>query len=267
MKSQILSVLALILGQTSQAFALPSELRTILSDIAAQVENGGPTPIVITDLDETVVDSTTRRYLAVRETLNTQCGIDRSGVCGRIAGLNLDEFLDLPNRYDQDPLLDRIRAPRGQWRTDFMKSVIDAYLSGRYMEMDQAVPGATEFVQKLQAAGAKVFFISSRWKDTQQNGTERSILDLGMAEELSPEQVILRPRGMDSLTFKKSAFDFVKKWAEENDASVELVMENEPENMNAMVRMFPEAHSVFVEGAAIKPEPVDPVTVRVKNFR
>src|SRR6185312_1976681 len=103
-----------------------------------------------------------RRFQSYQDAVTFLCGEVRTGNCAKAAGLNLAEFFALPNRYDQNPLFDRVGIDNGAWRKSLADQMFINYLSGRGLELDQAVPGATEYVQELRAVGAKIFFVSSR---------------------------------------------------------------------------------------------------------
>lgn len=224
------------------------------------------TPVVVSDLDETLIDSSTRRLLSFRDAMTEQCGTERRGDCAKVAGINIEEIQALSNRYDFGPLFDRIGVS-STFRTLLEKRALEIYLSGKYLDLDQAVPGAVEFIQTEQARGAKVFFVSSRYDDVQRTGTLNSLQNLGLLIEGDRNEVILRARGMSSIEFKKKAFAEIRRWSESHGGQVELVMENEPENMNAMLDAFPGAMAVFVDGAWLKPEAVRPGPIHVRNFR
>ena len=62
------------------------------------------------------------------------------------------------------------------------------------------------------------------------------------------------------------AFAEIGNWANQNGGEVVGVFENEPENMNALVELFPSAVSVFVKGAFLKPEPVREEALQIRDF-
>ena len=72
---------------------------------------------------------------------------------------------------------------------------------------------------------------------------------------------------MDSFEFKKMAFGKVRGITDRNGDHPAVVMENEPENLNALVQAFPEATPIFVEGAWIKSQPLLGAPIRVRHFR
>lgn len=262
----LLFVLSFVLASSAQA--MPLSLQKIVAEIA-QEKSLGHLPVVISDLDETLIDSTTRRFFSFKKAMRERCGTDRiEATCRISAGLNLEEFLALPNRYDQNQLFDHVGLSNPIWSQAIQKRMIDIYLSGEFMDLDQSVPGATEFIQALKNAGASFFYISSRFIDTQTQGTLHSLEDIGMLAPGESEQVILRARGMNSIDFKKQSFEKIKQWTKDHQGTIKLVMENEPENMNAMTALFPEASAVFIDGAFLKPTPLQSArVVHYKNFR
>ncbi|MGE3260704.1 MAG: HAD family acid phosphatase [Bacteriovoracia bacterium] len=251
---------------TLRAQAMPCELQ-LLVDRAAELSEGGVRPVVITDLDETIIDSTLRRYQALQQATFFHCGGYHQPDCHRLKGLNIEEFLSLKNRYDIEPLLDAIEFPAGPLRDQLLKSVFRSYLSGNFMELDQAIPGASELIHALQKAGADIYYVSSRSEKDQLPGTLQSLRTLEFLQKGEEQNVILRPEHMSSIEFKRRSFFQINEKTELLGGQVILVMENEPENMNAMTEIFPAAQAIFVDGAHLKDEPMLKPVKHLKNFR
>ena len=265
MKTFILPLLMMV-GLPS-AWARSKILNHVLQR-AATSDRMGAIPVVVMDLDETLIDSTLRRFEAYQDSVRTLCGKDRTGDCGKSAGLNISEFLSLPNRYDQNPLFDQVGISKGAWSAQLNDSAIKIYLSGKWIELDQATPGATEYIQELRKLHAKIFFVTSRWKTSQGAATLASLQHLGMwSEDDHDDSLILRPAGMSSIDFKRISYKMINDWREAHDALIVGAFENEPENMNAMVDAFPGATHVFVTGAFIQNEPLKGAPGLIKTFR
>lgn len=256
----LLSVAAL------QAQAMPRELQ-LLVDRAAELSEGGVRPVVITDLDETIIDSTARRYQSLQQATFFNCGGHEQPGCHRLRGLNMEELLSLKNRYDIEPILDAIEFPVGPLRIQLLKNVFRTYLSGNFMELDQAIPGASEFIHALREAGADVYYVSSRLEKDQLPGTLKTLRYLEFIRQGEEQSVILRPEHMSSIEFKRHSFTRINEKTELLGGQVILVMENEPENMNAMTEIFPAAKAIFVDGAHMKEEPLLKPVKHLKNFR
>lgn len=256
----------LILFSALRAEAMPRELELVVAR-AHEISASGGTPMVISDLDETLIDSTTRRYQALRDSLPEACAEVPAAACGALKGINIAEQLALPNRYDLEPLLDLVKFPQGGARQRLLNATVDKYLSGRHIELDQAVPGALDLVHQLQNAGAEIYYVSARSDAKQRAGTIDNLHSLGFIRDGEDTRVILKPQGMSSIEFKRSTFERLRKLASMNRREAILVMENEPENMNAFTETFPDALGVFVEGAFLKPEPVRGKVLRLRSFR
>lgn len=257
--------LGLPIAQSNQTS--DSKFESVFATVSATLAKG-KIPVVISDLDETLVDSVARRYYSLITATQSICGTQRKGQCGHLAGINIKEIIDLPNHYNLDTLFTHVEVTDKVLLQKIGNGLVEHYLSGKKMDLDQAVPGATEFIQKLNDLHAKTFFVSSRYLDTQGKGTLDSLKNLGFIPTDSiGETIKLRTRGESSIDFKKAAFSDVQTWASENNGEVVLVMENEPENMNAMTDTFPDAKSIFVDGAFLKDLPITGNPMHISNFR
>jgi hypothetical protein len=253
-------LLLLFLFVSGPSYALNPALEKIVDTLKNRWHDD-PWPVAVVDLDETLIDSTARRFYAYQEVaIRGDCGIE----CGKLLGLNIADFLSLENRYDLNKLFDQIGIENGTLREAIFHSANDFYLSDRFMDLDQMLPGALEFIEKLHQAGVSLFYVSSRYEDTQNYGTLKSLKKFGLLKE--HDRLILRPRGMSSIEFKKRAYS---KIAEDvyGNSSVELVMENEPENMNALTDRFPFATAIFIEGAYYKYEALKGRPLKLRDYR
>ena len=78
------------------SWARPQAATQVLSRVT-EVKSEGGTPVVVMDLDETVVDSSPRKLQSYQSAVQQLCGQDRAGDCGRVAGMNISEVLALPD--------------------------------------------------------------------------------------------------------------------------------------------------------------------------
>jgi hypothetical protein len=253
------------------AWARAAALGEVL-EAARAARQAGRGAVVVMDLDETVVDSTPRRWAASRDVAQVLCGTGAlsAPACETALSLNLSEIYRLANSYDSAALARRLGFdPRAREWDLIASEMLKAYLSGRYEQWDQPVPGSNAYVHELRQAGARVYFVSSRFDDVQRASTLASLRALGFVGE-GPAQaderdVVLRPRAMSSIEFKRWAFGRIK--VESAGARVVGAFENEPENIQAMKAAFPGARLVFVEGAWIKDGVVPFEAARVADYR
>lgn len=219
----------------------------------------GVASTLIFDLDETVVDSTPRRLLALQLAREQHCSTEKiqgdaslQDACNRVKKVRLRHFEGLYNSYSFFELWKSLGLENSDlqiWRDGVERKTVEEYLSGRFEEFDQAVFGAVQFLQSVQEVGATVYFVSSRYEDVQGESTRRSLERLRMiGSNFFPTQLKLRLRGEPSLAFKQRAF---REIAESSGESVIGVFENEPENLIAMMETFPRARAFFREGAQL----------------
>ena len=265
MKSLFFALPTLLL-LTTPAWARPAALDAVDRRVE-EIRHAGSVPIIVADLDETLIDSTARRTYSYGDAVRVLCGENRSGDCGHAAGLNLTEVFALPNHYDLHPLFARVGITDAGWIKRLDDTAFNIYLSGKWLELDQPTPGAAEYVQRLRAAGATIFFVTARWQKSQGPGTLASLKHLGMATDADSDFVILRPEGLSSLEFKRRSFATINEWASAHGGVIAGSFENEPENMNAMIDAFPGSERVFVRGAFIKDEPLKLEVPTIVDFR
>ncbi len=229
--------------------------------------------MLVFDLDETLVNSIPRRYLAYREVLPALVAAlpsetEQASVARAVERLSLFGMERLSNRYDAVELFRSLGVLNAGFIREADRTMFRAYLHERYMDFDQEVPCATTFVRRMLRRGAHLFYVSSRSQSKQAEGTARSLRRLRMAEAGDAVEVILKQDGIESIDFKRQAFARVHaaKRLGGRPARVVGVFENEPENINAMLREFPEARAYFVTGAWLKREALLPGATMIRDY-
>ena len=137
---------------------------------AAEVSHTGKTPIVVMDLDETVVDSTDRRFIAFQSSAAALCRTPVSKDCNLAFRIRRSDLDRIPNPYDSAALFDRLGLTDVEFRKTWDEAMVHAYLSGSWLDLDDEIPGARSFISALGRAGAHIVFISSRYDATQRLG-------------------------------------------------------------------------------------------------
>ncbi len=232
---------------------------TVLSLIlghARSLHDAGTRPVIVMDLDETVIDSTPRRFHSIQKALNEVALTPQERQA--LSTIGFYDLYRLENRYDLTPIYQKLAISKDT-ASRFDAYVVQVYLSGFGLEYDVPMAGADHYVQELRDAGARIIFVSSRYDRTQRQGTVANLIALKMLEADQACDVILRPDGMTSIDFKRWAFSQIT-------GDVIGVFENEPENINAMVEAFPKAQAVFMEGAWIHPGPISPQAVQITDY-
>lgn len=249
----------------SQASFQPQKLPELLQKVAKHRQTGHSIPVVVFDLDETLVNSSPRRWLSYQETLR-QMGNADPVLLGQAGKMNLLHIERLPNRYDPRQLFYTLGIQNELFIREASDRMLQIYLSGRYLEHDQEIPGATAYVRSLVRAGAKIIFVSSRWEDTQGAATQLSLARLKLLPRPHSFQLLLRPRRMNSLEFKKFAYSRIQQMERDGRHRVVAAFENEPENEMALQEYFPKTELFHIEGAAMKDGPLPARVIRLQNY-
>lgn len=266
-KQLMFSILALLTSVT--ALALPAD---VIFKHFEQDSRQNIKPIAIFDLDETTVSSTLRRKVAYDRAI-----LDLEGNLGQRDWDDFERFKEimatqgkrimqqLPNEYDTAALFKKIGIKNQALIKILEDTMLKHYLNdGDLIACDRVIQGAVKFVNTLYDHDYQVYFVSSRYEDTQGLGTEQSLLASGLLKQ-GRGHVILRKRGEVSIDFKRRAFLEIQKVAFEQNRKVTIVAENEPENMNAMTELFPSALAIFIKGAFILNEPIRSKSVIFTN--
>lgn len=134
------------------------------------------------------------------------------------------------------------------------------FFSDEYLVHDHAMPGAVATVRAVRAAGMPVTYLTARYENVRRGtlGTlERFGFPLG-------DGVHLEMKGDPELDDDVAKADALERIRPEGPT---MFFDNEPANVNAVHRRFPEAHIVFVETdhspRPIEPEPSLP---RIRGF-
>jgi hypothetical protein len=258
-------VCLLVFSLSTQAHVL-SEIENKVRSLREQ----GVTPVIVSDLDETLISSSWRRYKSFLDAIPKVCGVPyQVSLCRHFYKIQYEDIWVYArsvkgNEYNAGPLYKKFGVVKPEIQKALLDEMLKVYLSGAHMEDDFAYSGASEYILGLKRLGATVFFVSSRYQSSQGMGTLRSLVSQHMILENEvrsiDRKVILRPDGMSSLEFKKMAFAKIQRLIGRTHGKAQVVgvLENEPENMNAMIEQWPDAVAGFLKGAALKPESLDP---------
>ena len=255
----------ILLSLLSVSFAWSSPALDQVRDHVAQLKSG----IIIMDLDETVIDTHGRKFLSYHEAHKILCdqGQNTSSDCEKAFGLSMIDFYRLNNGYSSQELMERLQISDAKFSEVLNKKMVELYLSGKWMETDTPMPAANTYVRELKRLGAQVFFVSSRYSDTQSKATYEQLIRFGFIQNKEEANVILRTRGEDSLTFKTMAVKKIAQYAKTQGLQVVGLFENEPENLNAWKKAFPEASAILIKGNILTPTTPSSDILIVEDYR
>ncbi|MBI5203063.1 MAG: HAD family hydrolase [Elusimicrobia bacterium] len=219
----------------------------------------GTRPVVLLDLDDTILSTTRRHARILREFAGE--GDVASKWPEAAACLSVLEppphaysVVDIAKsaRVENPELLERLRS---FWFARFFRS--------EYVIEDAAVPGAPEFCSRLAEAGALLAYVTGR-DEAMRPGTEISLAQKGFPiPGRGDARLVLKPRfDTPDLQFKAEALERVSEWG-----PVAAGFENEPAHINLWAERFPEGRHVLVQTKhSGKPVDPHPVVGRIRDF-
>ncbi len=245
----------------SSAFAVAfneAELSQII-DRAQELKAQGKSSVVLFDLDDTLV-STQERSLRILREFASQPEIQR--VFPESSRLFLLKETDI--QYELALTFKNI----GIANKDLLKAAstfwMQRFFTNAYCSKDKALAGAKIYLHRLIAAGAKVVYLTGRDAPGMELGTRANLVRNNFPHHPSQALLMMKPdKSIDDLIFKTQAFTQVAEMGE-----VIGVFENEPANLNAMAKAFPQAKAMFVD-TIHSPKPDRPVegAIWIKNYQ
>jgi hypothetical protein len=231
---------------------------SVLADLLARVRAmRDQTPLMVFDLDSTLISTQPRNHAILREFVTSVGGpAELLVIAGKIRPDELGWSMldDLRRRgFRHEPTLTRLRS---FWGTRFFR--------GEYLRHDVPLPGAVEYVNEVHRAGARICYMTGRDEPGMGRGTRASLRALGFPLDDDRVQLHLKARSDEQdLPFKRrQATELLRL------GPVIAAFENEPANANLFTEVFPEAQVVFLDTVcAPRPPELRPGVARVRDFR
>ena len=210
-------------------------LRAILRRCRA--DRAHTTPVVVFDLDGTLMDNRPRTVAILRE-FATRCrDVDPA------LALRLEAARPHDLEYLLADSLERLGAHRTELIDEMHAFWRERFFAGSHLPHDVALPGAVEFVRACYDAGAILVYLTGRDLPLMGEGTFASLRDLGFPIGVAATELVLKPDAtMPDVDFKRlTAPDLARV------GHVIAAFDNEPANCNVMLAHYPDAHVVFVD--------------------
>jgi hypothetical protein len=212
-------------------------LLTTIVERCAHTPGDRPAPVVVFDLDGTLMDNRPRTSAILREV-----GLRWEKKDPEIAKRLLDATPDALAYLLTDTLAklgvtrsDLIADAEEYWRTRFFKD--------DHLVHDIAIAGAVAFAKACYDAGAILVYLTGRDLPLMGIGTFRSLRDLGFPIGVAGTEVILKPdASMPDEAFKRFAAPQLARIG-----TVVAAFDNEPGNCNVFLDVYPACASVFVD--------------------
>lgn len=214
----------------------------VLREVARRV-SGSKHPLVLLDLDSTLYEVGPRTRQILHEWLMDERSARFPLVRTALArmehhhlGYSLrDTFKAVGLSLDAEEVRKAAEEAKRFWAERFFTS--------RYLQYDRVYPGAAQFVRELYSLGAELVYLTGRDAPGMGDGTLENLRKDGFPIETAKTHLLLKPSAsMDDLRHKQDAAEYVKK-----HGSLKASFENEPLNLVALYRLFPESMHVFVD--------------------
>ncbi len=138
----------------------------------------------------------------------------------------------------------------------------ERFFSNEYLHYDVPYPGAIEFVLELAYAGAYVQYLTGRDKKRMGYGSKIVLEKWGFP--CADGQLILKPeKAMDDELFKRDWFLALNR----GDYDKIYFFENEPVNINAVLKYCPEVEVIFLDTTHARKQTVTAPIQKINHFR
>ena len=203
-------------------------------------------PLVLFDLDSTLYEVGPRTHQVLQEWLDSS--ESKPFIALREAARKLQEkhigysIRDTLRAIGLNPelpeLQSAIKVIRDFWRARFF--------SNAYLKYDRPYPGAVEFAREVYESGAELVYLTGRDEPNMGDGTRDNLIRDGFPWNEPRTHLLMKPQyGMSDIQHKTDAEEYIRK-----HGSLIASFENEPLNLVALSKIFPDAMHVFVDTVA-----------------
>lgn len=219
-----------------------SEQHALMSRIVARCRSeaggsGKPSPVVVFDLDGTLMDNRPRTLTILKE-LAGELKAESHSAADRIAAAQSEELAYLLADSMQKLGIEHpelVARAEEFWKTRFF--------SDDYLKHDIAIESSVEFARACYEAGAVLVYFTGRDMPLMGIGSFQSLRDLGFPIGVVGTELVCKPDAKipDEL-FKRTEGPKLRRVGH-----VVAAFDNEPGNCNAFLEMNPDADVVFID--------------------
>lgn len=217
----------------------PTEQVALFNRIVARsrAKAGEPPPVVVFDLDGTLMDNRPRTAVILQE-LAHELRAESHSAADLLAAARAEQLAYLMTESLErlgvvDPKL--VERASEFWRARFF--------TDHYLRHDIALPGAVEFARACYDAGAIIVYFTGRDLPLMSLGSFQSLRDLGFPIGVVGTELVCKPDAkIPDEAFKREEGPKLRRVGQ-----VIATFDNEPGNCNAFLEMYPSAENVFVD--------------------
>ncbi len=223
-----------------------------------QAEKARGTPVVVFDLDGTLMDNRPRTLAILREFATHHRDRDPH-LAQRLQNAHVGDL-----SYLLTDSLERIGVTHTETVAELEVFWRDRFFADPHLAHDVALAGARDFAHACYSAGAVLVYLTGRDLPLMGTGTFQSLRDLGFPIGVAGTELILKPdAAMPDEAFKRLTAPELARVGH-----VVAAFDNEPANCNVFLAHYPDAHVVFVDTQHMPGAPsLDAGVHVVRDFR
>ncbi|HVH43961.1 MAG TPA: HAD family hydrolase [Labilithrix sp.] len=199
--------------------------------------SGHPVPVVVFDLDGTIMDNRPRTAVILQE-LAAELHREAHSAAEVLAATRAESLAYLLTESLQRLGVEHpelIARAESYWKTRFF--------SDDYLKHDVAVAGSVELARACYDAGATIVYFTGRDLPLMSLGSFQSLRDLGFPIGVVGTELVCKPDAkIPDEAFKREEGPKIARIGK-----VVAAFDNEPGNCNAFIEMSPDADVVFVD--------------------
>lgn len=239
----------------------PAAQRDVLDGVVARCKlhdrKTSPPPLVVFDLDGTLMDNRPRTLAIMSELAATWESRDPA-LALKLRTARADDLLYLfGDTLRKMGISDKELVAEGEtfWKERFFRDP--------HLEHDIALEGSVSFARDLYAAGATLVYLTGRDLPLMGIGTFKSLRDLGFPIGVPGTEFVLKPdAAMPDEEFKRTLAPQLTRVGD-----VVAAFDNEPGNCNVFLQAYPTCVSVLVDTQMMPgPPPLMPGVKVVADF-
>jgi hypothetical protein len=238
---------------------LPPAERTrhLTAVLERAAERSGGAPVVVFDLDGTLMDNRPRMVAILRE-LGEEWRRGHPHVASLLERASLETVV-----YDFEASLERLGIADKALHLLGLEFWKARFFNDPHLRHDVEVPGARAYVRALHDAGATVVYLTGRDLPNMALGTFARLRDLGFPIGLIGTELVVKPTfHMSDMAFKRSVLPEFPRLGR-----LIASFDNEPANCNLFAQAYAECATLFVDTqCASDPPPLDPRVKVIDSF-
>lgn len=241
--SATLAALVIVTPTLASAQMSPA-LVQVLNQVR-QSYNKQERPMVIFDIDGTLLDNRARHLQILKEYGTQELKGVRPDAATRLANMTLQMV-----RYRLTDTLTMAGVTEQAVVNNAAVFWSQRFFVDEYLKYDKPTTGSVNFVRQLYSSGARIVYLSGRDAPRQLIGTVKSLRDHGFPIGIQGTELILKPSAQtQDAIFKQQVTNYLRHYGK-----VIATFDNEPANANVYRRAFTQA-VCFIYTAPHSPNP------------